>query len=125
MSKKVVVGILNPGNSPADNGRTIHALKLAAGLIAGGAEVKVVFHGEGVRWLDRFANRNEESHPFIKHYGYAFDAVREHVVTCNMCCHRFEELDAVEAAGIPVLGEPREHVDVARWVLDGFTVINH
>lgn len=30
MSKKVLINIMNPGKAPADNGRTITALKLAA-----------------------------------------------------------------------------------------------
>jgi hypothetical protein len=61
----------------------------------------------------------------VKHYGEAFDAVRDHVVACNMCCIRFEQTDIVSAAEIPILGEGRDHVDVARWVLDGYQVINH
>lgn len=122
---KVVVAILNPGKEPADNGRTIHALKLAKGLIDGGADVEVIFEGEGVKWIPRFVDRTEESHPFVKHYGPVFDAVRSHVKACNMCCIRFDVADAVAAAGIPILGEGREHVDIAKYVLDGYQVINH
>ena len=122
---KVVVGILNPGESPADNGRTIHALKLAKGLKERGADVVVVFEGKAVTWLDRFVNRNEESHPFVKNYGPVFDEIRDKVVACNMCCKRFDQTDAVQAAGIPIKGEGREHIDIASYVADGFQVINH
>lgn len=123
--QKFAIGIFNPGKAPADNGRTVHALKLAAGLIEAGADVKVVFEGEGVGWIPRFVNRTDDSHPFVKHYGYAFDAIREHVVTCNMCCHRFDVFDAMEETGVPILGKDHEHVDIARWALEGYQVINH
>lgn len=121
---KVIVGINNPGGSPADNGRTVHALKLAGGLKEAGADVVVHVHGEGVRWLDRLVNRTEDSHPFDKHYGGAFDAVRDKVVACNMCCKRFDQTEAVAAAGIPILGKGTAHTDVARWVLEGYQIIN-
>ena len=125
MSVKTIVSIVNPGAAPADNGRTIHALKLASGLAAGGADVKVVFAGEGVKWVPRFEKRTEDSHPFVKHYGHVYDEVRDLVVVCNMCCIRFEALDEVRELGLPILGEGREHADFAAWVLDGYQVIHH
>ena len=45
MGDKFIVSILNPGKEPADNGRTIHALKLAKELKEGGAEVMVLLGG--------------------------------------------------------------------------------
>ena len=122
---KVVVAILNPGKAPADNGRTIHALKLAKGLKEAGAEVVLVFEGEGVSWLPRFLNRGEDSHPFVKNYGSVFDEVRPLVRACNMCCKRFNVYEQVQAAGIPIDGEGRDHIDIARYVIDGYQVINH
>ena len=124
-STKVVVGINNPGSSPADNGRTIHALKLAEKLSSEGAEVVVHFHGEGVKWIDRFVRRTEDSHPFVKNYGGVFDAVRSHVHACNMCCKRFDQTEWVEAAEVPILGEGHDHTDEARWVLDGYQILNY
>ena len=122
---KVVVGIVNPGSSPADNGRTIHALELASKLATEGAEVVVHFHGEGVKWIDRFVNRNEDSHPFVKNYGEVFDAIRKHAHACNMCCKRFDQTEAVAAAEIPILGEGKAHTDEARWILDGYQLLNY
>ncbi|MEM6994700.1 MAG: DsrE family protein [Myxococcota bacterium] len=122
---KIVVGITNPGSSPADNGRTVHALKLAGALKAKGADVIVHFHGEGVKWIDRFVNRNDDSHPFVKNYGPAFDAVRASARACNMCCKRFDQSEAVQAASLPIDGEGRDHTDVARWVVDGYQLVNY
>jgi predicted peroxiredoxin len=122
---RVVVAVLNPGESPADNGRTIHALELAKGLIEAGAEVHLVFEGQAVTWLARFANRTEDSHPFVKHYAPVFDAVRDRVRACNMCCIRFDATEAVAGAGFTIVGEGREHIDISRYVLEGYQVINH
>jgi sulfur relay (sulfurtransferase) complex TusBCD TusD component (DsrE family) len=122
---KVIVGIYNPGESAADNGRTVHALKLAKSLMDGGADVTVVFEGKGVAWLPRFLDRNDDSHPFVKHYGGAFDAVRANVRACNMCCKRFDVREAVEAADVPIDGEGMDHIDIGKYVLDGYQVINH
>ncbi len=122
---KIIVGVFNPGESPADNGRMIHALKLARRLRAEGAQVELIFEGKGVQWLPRLTHRTEDSHPFDKHYGSVFDDVRDLVKACNMCCIRFDALDAVREAGIEILGEGQEHVDIAQYVLDGYQVINH
>ena len=122
---KTIVAILNPGESPADNGRTIHALKLARGLKQAGADVKVIFEGQGVSWIRRFTARDEDSHPFVKHYGSVFDDVRDITSACNMCCKRFDAEEHVRSAEIPILGEGQEHVDIAAFVLDGYQVINH
>ncbi len=122
---KVIVAILNPGESPADNGRTIHALKLAKRLKEAGSDVKVVFEGQAVGWIGRFVNRDDSSHPFVKHYGHVFDDVRDVVHACNMCCKRFDATQTVRAAEIPILGEGQEHIDIGGYVLDGHQVINH
>ncbi|MEM7152657.1 MAG: DsrE family protein [Myxococcota bacterium] len=124
-AQKIVVGVFNPGESAADNGRMVHALKLAKGLIDAGAEVELVFEGKAVTWLPRLTNRTEDSHPFDKHYGPVFDAVRSRVRACNMCCKRFDVYDAVRAAEIPIVGEGKDHIDIAAYVLDGYQVINH
>ncbi len=122
--KNVVVGVFNPGEAPEHNGQTIHALKLARSLTEGGANVVLAFQGKAVTWIPRFVNRNEDSHPFVKHYGHVFDEVRGLVRACNMCCIRFDATDAVRAADVPIIGEGREHIDIARYVLEGYQVIN-
>jgi len=122
---KVIVGIQNPGEAAYHNGQTIHALKLAKKLKEAGAEVNVVFQAKGVTWIPRFANRSEESHPFVKNYGDVFDAVQDRILACNMCCIRFDVREPVDAAGIPIIGEGREHIDIAQYVLDGYQIINH
>ncbi|MCH9680581.1 MAG: DsrE family protein [Deltaproteobacteria bacterium] len=122
---KVIVGVLNPGESPADNGRMVHALQLAKRLVDSGAEVEVVFEGKAVTWLPRLTQRTEDSHPFDKHYGPVFDSIRHRVRACNMCCKRFDATEAVAAADIPIVGQGQDHIDIARYVLEGYQVINH
>lgn len=123
--QRVIVGVFNPGESPADNGRMVHALMLAKGLRDRGAEVIVLFEGKAVTWLPRLIERTKDSHPFDRNYGPVFDELRDVVKACNMCCKRFDVYEAVQASGLPILGEGREHVDVARYVAEGYQVINH
>ncbi len=124
-TQRIVVGVFNPGESPADNGRMIHALQLAKTLMDRGAQVELVFEGKAVTWLPRLTTRTDDSHPFDKHYGPVFDEVRHLAKACNMCCKRFDVTDAVAAAEIPIIGENRDHIDIAQYVLDGYQVINH
>jgi sulfur relay (sulfurtransferase) complex TusBCD TusD component (DsrE family) len=124
-SSKFIVSIINPGAAPADNGRTIHALKLAQELSEGGAQVRLLFQGEGVRWIQRFVDRDDDSHPFVKNYGPAFDAVRHLARACNMCCKRFDSLEAAKRAEVPVDGVEREHAELGSLLLDGWQLIHH
>lgn len=124
-TQKFVISIINPGESAADNGRTIHALKLAKQLQDGAAEVVVMFEGQGVTWIDRFNTRTNDSHPFVKHYGSAYDAVKPLMRACNMCCKRFESTDGVVAAGIPIDGEGTEHSDLGSLALEGYQIMNY
>lgn len=123
--QKVVINILNPGEAPEHNGQTVHALYMAKNLHEAGAKVEVIFQGKGVTWLPRFTARSEESHPFVKHYGEVFDAVRPLVRACTMCCKRFDAVEAVQSAEIPMLGEGTGHANVASFVLDGYQVLNY
>ncbi len=123
--KKVVIGVFNPGESPADNGRMIHALKLATDLKTAGAEVILMFEGKAVTWIPRLSDRNDDSHPFVKAYGGLFDDLVAISQACNMCCKRFDATDGVKAAKVSIIGEGSEHADIASLVLDGYQVINH
>jgi len=125
MSKRFIVGVVNPGETPADNGRTIHALKLAGELKDGGAEVMVLFHGQGITWLPRFINRTADSHPFVRNYGYAFDQVQDEVHACNMCCKRFASREAIEALEVRIHGEGSDHMNLGALLLDGWQLINY
>ena len=124
-TQKFVISIINPGDCPADNGRTIHALKLAKELKEGGAEVQLMFDGQGVQWIERFTQRTEDSHPFVKHYGHVFDEVRDLARACNMCCKRFDSLEAAQKAELPIDGVEREHVNLGKLALDGWQIIHH
>lgn len=124
MSKKVILNILNPGATAADNGRTITALKLAENLVNAGAEVKVAFQGEGVKWIGRFHARTDESHPFVRNYGGTFDGLHAHVETCNMCCKRFDSTEAAQAAGVPIHGDGNAHWDMAGLLLADWQILN-
>ena len=123
--EKVIINILNPGEAPEHTGQTIHALNMAKNLHEAGVTVEVIFQGKGVTWLPRFTTRNDDSHPFVKHYGEVFDAVRPYVMACNMCCKRFDVVDAVQGAEIKILGEGDGHADIASYLVAGYQILNY
>ncbi|MCO4746262.1 MAG: DsrE family protein [Proteobacteria bacterium] len=122
--KKVAIVTHMEHASPADRGRMAHALHLARDLKDGGAEVKLVFGGKSVDWLAQLTNpERDKEHPFVRAYGNVFDAVRDHAEACNFCCIRFDATESVQAAGIPIRGEGKDHMNLAAYVLDGWELI--
>ncbi len=124
MSDKVAVVVYMQHESPVDRGRMAHALHLAKEIKAAGKELAFIFAGKSVDWLPQLCNPNrDEEHPFVRNYGNLFDAVREDVVACNFCTRRFEARDEIEAAGVKILGEGRDHMELSRYALDGYQII--
>lgn len=120
---KTAVLVTMPNDTPEHRGRMSKALHLAAGLYAKGAPVKLVFGGRGVEWLPQLTGDRDAAHPFVKNYGRLFDEVRHEAIACNFCCIRFDTRDVVEASGVPIHGEGRDHMALEDLVLDGWNVI--
>ena len=124
MSNKYAVLVTMEHAAPADRGKMTKALHLVRDLRAAGKEVAFIFGGKAVEWLPQFVAEDRDSgHPFIKAYGPIFDESRESVSCCNFCCIRFDTRDVVEAAGVPIHGEGRDHMNLADFVLSGHQLI--
>lgn len=123
MSNRVALITFVEHQNPVDRGRMAHVLNLASELKADGTEFELVFAGKSVEWLPQLLGPREDAHPFVRNYGDHFDAVREHVVTCNFCCKRFDTHEAVSAAGVPIHGEGTRHMSLGRYLREGWTVI--
>lgn len=120
---KTVILILTEHQTPENRGRMAHALALASQLEEAGHPYKVVFAGKSVEWLPQLLNPNrEEEHPFVRHYGHRFDAVRHNVQTCHFCNVRFKTLEAVSASEVPIHGDPG-HMDQSWMATEGWNVI--
>lgn len=124
MAEKIAVVLFMEHQRPADRGRMAHALHLARDLKRAGVDLKVVFAGKSVEWLPQLTNPNRaEQHPFVNNYGNVFDEIRPHVEACNFCTIRFDTAEAIREAEIPISGEGRDHMELGRYVLDGYRVI--
>ena len=102
----------------------VHAMTAVQELIDSGYEVKILFEGIGVTWIDAF---HRADHPFTQNYGPKFEAIKPHILgACNFCTTvRFEVGDSVNAVGIDLLGEDGGHFSVGNLVVEGYQIINY
>lgn len=123
--QKVALVIFADDTNAANRGRMFHALHMAQELKTGGNQVEIVFAGKSVTTLPKFAsNKRKKEEPFIRFAGRIFDDVKENVVACNHSCIRFEVKGPVDKAGLKVAGEGRDPVPLARYVVEGWQIIN-
>lgn len=121
---KIAIVVLSSTETPEAHGRLIHALMDGKALKEAGHDVKLVFEGMGVTWLQEFHVRE---HPVTKGYSSEFDVLRPHILgACDFCAtKRFQVQDAVNALGIPLLGGDGHHFNASVLVAEGYQVINY
>ena len=121
---KIAIIILSSTEVPESHGRLIHALMDGKALKEAGHDVKLVFEGIGVTWLQAFHVRE---HAVTKGYGAEFDALRPNILgACDFCTtQRFKVYDDVSALGIPLLGGEGHHFNVSQLVAEGYQVVNY
>ena len=120
--QKVAVVVLADSDVPEGRGRMAHAIHLAQALQAAGDEVKVVFEGIGVKWLEAFHKRD---HPFTQNYGAVFDGIKGNIVgACDFCANgRFGVGESIAEAGYAFLGGEGNHYDMRDLVADGYQIV--
>lgn len=121
---KVALVVLSSTENPEAHGRLIHALIDGKALKDAGHDVKLVFEGIGVTWLEAFHVRE---HPVTKGYGAEFDVLRPQIHgACDFCTtQRFKVQEPVAALGIPLLGEAGHHFNVSQLLAEGYQIINY
>lgn len=121
---KIAIVVLSSTEVPESHGRLIHALQDGKALKDGGHDVKLVFEGIGVMWLQAFHIRE---HPVTKGYSAEFDALRPNILgACDFCTtKRFQIQAEVNALGIPLLGGDGHHFNVSGLVAEGYQVMNY
>lgn len=114
---KVSIVVLADTQTTGDLGRIANALTTAQECLEAGDQFEVLFDGAGTKWIAELADGDHKLRP-------AFEAVRGHVSgACEYCANAFGARRAIEASGIPLLDEYREHPSIRRRVEDGFEVI--
>lgn len=121
---KIAIIVLSSTEVPESHGRLIHALMDGNALKDAGHEVKLVFEGIGVTWLQAFHVRE---HQVTKGYGAEFDALGPHIHgACDFCAtQRFKVQNEVAALGIPLVGGDGRHFNISELVAQGYQVINY
>ena len=122
--QKVAIFVLAASDTPEGRGRMIHALYATRELKEGGDEVKLIFDGIGVTWLEAFAKRD---HPFTENYGSVFDAVKDVILgACNFCASvRFDISETIQTGGYALLGEDGGHHGLRDLITDGYQIITY
>jgi len=119
---KVAIVVLAASDTPEGRGRMVHALYSAREFKEAGDEVKLIFDGIGVTWLEAFARREDQ---FTQHYGETFDSVKDTVLgACNFCASvRFDINDTVQSEDYALLGPEGGHHGLRDLIADGYQII--
>lgn len=101
-------------------GRAIHALVYTQDLHEAGHQVKLIFDGQGVLWVNKFQDPNHQMNPL-------FNAVKKLGVieACGHCATSFNVTENVKQAEI-VFSEGIDtegHTNIADLVTDGWQII--
>lgn len=100
-----------------DSARVYRALVTAEELIENGDEVTVVFDGSGTESLAAVLDSGSRLHAL-------FEKVRPQVRgACKVCARSHGVLETITEAGIPALGEYKQHASLPALVREGYTVL--
>lgn len=114
---KLAVLVFADTESHSDLGRVVNALLTVREAAEHGDETRLIFDGAGTGWIGVLADPNHRSH-------HLYASVRDQITgACKFCVNAFGHTEAVEAAGVPLLDEYRQHPSIRTLVHDGFEVI--
>ena len=119
---KVAIVMLSASDTPEGRGRMVHAMYSARECKEAGDDVKLIFDGIGVTWLEAFSRREDQ---FTQHYGATFDEVKDTIVgACNFCATvRFDIGDTIEREGYTLLGEEGGHHSFRDLIENDYQII--
>jgi hypothetical protein len=116
MAKAAIV-ILAGNESHSDYGRLANGLEAAKEFAeTDGDEVEVIFDGAGTQWIPELEAEDSDYHEL-------YLAIRDDAAVCDYCSGAFGVADAVEDAGITVLGEYDGHPSIRSFVDDDYEII--
>ena len=99
------------------NSAIYRSLMFAQELIHAGDDVSLVFDGAGSVAASELS---QPGHPFEA----LFQSVRAQVRgVCRYCARSYGVLDAIEAAGLPLLGDDRGHASLRALLEEGRQII--
>lgn len=101
----------------SDNSAVYRALMFAQELARAGDDVTIVFDGAGSVAAAEMSQPGHRFHPLLTD-------VKPHVRgVCRFCAKSYGVLDAIEAAGLPLLGDDRGHASLRALLNEGRQII--
>ena len=98
-------------------GRLVNALEIAREFQEAGDEAILVFDGAGTQGLAELSKPDHKAHGLLQ-------GVRPQIRgACRYCARAFGVLDALEAAGFPLLSDYKDHPSVHGLARDGYTLL--
>ncbi|MDJ0762822.1 MAG: cytoplasmic protein [Myxococcota bacterium] len=98
-----------------------HVLLNAFDLRERGHEARIVMEGSATRLIKDL--HEDESLPFAKPYE---KAVQEGLIdaVCEACAQKMGSKESAQAQGLKLVGEMKGHPSIARYLEEGFEVMN-
>jgi hypothetical protein len=123
MKKKVVIVnkialIVYAGTEGMESmGRLSNALMFASEAASNGDDLKLIFAGTGARWIGELEKPEHRFHEL-------YSEVKPHITgVCAHCADVFQAREAIEAAGIALIDEYRQHPSLRKLTLAGYQVL--
>ena len=123
MSKTAIVVYADPKTGSEEAlGRVFNAMFVAKELKDKKQDVKLMFQGTGVRWIEEISN---SSHPANSLYEAVADTV---VGACRGCADLFGAADGIESAGVALTADIEMPgtsgiIDLSMYLDDGYQIL--
>lgn len=116
MSDKVAILVLAGTETYEGMARVVNALIAVKEYRDAGEDVKLIFDGEGTRWVEKFSNPDQS-------YRELYEEVKDKVSVCAYCAGAFNVAKNVKEQNLPLADEFEGHPSVRSLIKDGYQVI--
>lgn len=114
---KIAIVMFSDTNTMEAMGRVSNAFMLAMEAAESGDELKIIFEGAGTKWIPELEKKDHKMH------GLYMGLKSKITGVCDYCSAAFGVKSAVEAAGVPLLNEYKQHPSLRNLVSEGFSVM--
>jgi hypothetical protein len=114
---KVAIVILADTESYEGLGRLANALFAAAEFKEAGDDIKIIFDGAGVKWIDALSKPDHMYHEMYQKLGDCIAGV------CEYCAKAFKVNDAVEAQNLAFADEYQGHPSFRQLISSGHHIL--
>ncbi len=113
----VAILVLADTETHGDMGRLSNALESVKEFKEANDEVQLIFDGAGTKWIPELSKADNRLNGL-------FNSVKSKTAgACRFCAVAFGVKEAIQASGIPLLGEFEGHPSLRKLVSQGYQVI--